>query len=249
MKRLIKRYLFVASLAFTLLSCVTKEDKVREYVEQDVVSEAEEYLIYQAIVNYVQNEALEVFTERITYYANNPYYDYSYFERDLGGPFMALASASGGIKELFDERWNKFCELYTELASSNFDYVEYEMYEEDTTFKFKNLPKENCPYSLENIADVYFKPNHLKFTEITPELYKTIFHSMLCLGAATYKYDVVDDIRVRELEKNLWSVDLVYHSGYCLNLEIQYCKGCFYKWGYFKGEFHTLTAPWIVDYV
>lgn len=249
MKRLIKYYLFVASLTFTLFSCTTKEDKVREYVEQDVVSEAEEYLIYQAIVNYVQNEALEVFTERITYYANNPYYDYSYFERDLGGPFMALASASGGIKELFDERWNKFCELYTELAFSNFDHVEYEMYEEDTTFKFKNLPKENCPYSLDNIADVYFKPNHLKFTEITPELYKTIFHSMLCLGAATYKYDVVDDIRVRELEKNLWSVDIVYHSGYCLNLKIQYCKGCFYKWGYFKGEFHTLTAPWIVDYV
>lgn len=249
MKRLIKRYLFVASLAFTLLSCVTKEDKVREYVKQDIVSEAEDYLIYQAIVNYVQNEALEVFTDKITYYANNPYYDYSYFERDLGGPFMALASASGGINIMFDERWDEFGKLYSELALSNYDFVEYEMYKEDSTFKFRNLPKENCPYSLESIADVYFKPNHLKFTEITPELYKTIFHSMLCLGAATYKYDVVDDIRVREIEKNLWSVDLVYHSGYCLNLEIQYCKGGFYKWGYFQGEFHTLNAPWIVDYV
>ena len=69
-------------------------------------------------------------------------------------------------------------------------------------------------------------------------LYQKIYRSILCLGAATYKYDVVDEIRIREIEKGLWSVDMVYHSGYCLNIEIGNDK----EYGFYVSQ-----APWLPD--
>lgn len=237
MKRLIKRYLLLASLVFTLFSCTTKEEKVREFVEQNVVSNAEDYMICQAIIKYVQNDALEIITDRFTYYANNPYYDYSYFERDLGGPFMALASSTGGIKKLFDERWYEFMKLYS-MFSYREDIEESLVYMDDGNLELKDLINEYSAYSIEEIAEIYSRPNHLKFTEITPELFETIYRSVLCLGAATYKYDAVDEIRVKEKEKNLWIVDLIYHSGYCMNLEITK-----------EDDFYVLSkVPWILEW-
>lgn len=216
-----------------LFSCTTKEEKVKEYVEQNVVSQAENYLICQAIIKYVESDAHKVFTNRINYYAENPYYDFTYYEKELSRLYIGFASASCAIMKLFDERWNEIGNLYVML--SNEGNIEYQMHQIDSTLTFQDLIKETSLYSTEEIADIYFKPDHLKFTEITPELYRSIYRSMLCLGAKAYKYDIVDDIRIKEKEENKWTVDLVYHSGYCMPLEIGYDK----ENGFFVSE-----APW-----
>jgi hypothetical protein len=231
-----KRSIFLLSTFLILFSCTSKEEKVKNYVEHNVVHQAEDYLICQAIMNYMETDAKEVFTNKINYYVNNPYYDFSYIEKDLGGPLLTLASASGGIKDMFDERWNKISNLY--LMLSHEGNVEYQMHQIDSTLKFRDLLKETSSYTIDEIADIYFKPNHLKFTEITPELYRSIYRSMLCLGAKTYKYDVVDDIRIKKKEEDRWTVDLVYHSGDCMPLEIGYDK----ENGFFVSE-----APWIPE--
>ncbi|MBR4367725.1 MAG: hypothetical protein IKP52_00280 [Prevotella sp.] len=214
----------------------TKEEKVKEYVEQNVVSQAENYLICQAIIKYVESDVQKVFTNRINYYAENPYYDFTYYEKELSRLYIGFASASGAIKKLFDERWNEIGNLYVML--SNEGNIEYQMHQIDSTLTFQDLIKETSLYSTEEIADIYFKPDHLKFTEITPELYRSIYRSMLCLGAKAYKYDIVDDIRIKEKEENKWTVDLVYHSGYCMPLEIGYDK----ENGFFVSE-----APWLPE--
>ena len=237
MKRLfVKRYLLVTSLVIALFSCTTKEEKIKEFVEQNVVSEAEEYLICQSIINYVQNDAVKVFTDRINYYASNPYYDYSYFEMDMVGPFLSMSSSLGATKKMFDARWDEFNKLYVMFSYDG--NVEYGMHQIDTALHFRDLLKDCSYYSIEEIADFYFKPSHMKFTEITPQLYQKIYRSILCLGAATYKYDIVDEIRVKEIEKGLWSVDMVYHSGYCMNIEVGNNK----EYGYYVSK-----APWLPE--
>ena len=157
-------------------------------------------------------------------------------EKDLGGPFLKLASAHGVIKEKFDKRWQEYCILYNMLSYEG--NVEYQMYQIDSTLSFKDLIKETSSYSIDEIADIYFKPNHLKFVETTPELYRTIYRSILCLGAKTYKYDVVDEIRIKKTEENAWTVDLVYHSGYCMPLGIGYNQ---------KTGFYVSEAPWLPE--
>ena len=233
---IVKRNFLVLSLVVALFSCSTRESKVKEFVEQTVVPQAEDYLICQAIIKYVQTDVNMVFTDNINYYASNPYYDFSYFEKEISSLSIGLASASGAIKDLFDERWNEFNKLYIML--SNEGNVEYGMHQIDGELKFRDLLKETSPYSIEGLADIYFKPDHLKFTEITPELYRSIYRSILCLGAATYKYDVVDEIRVQGKEENLWAIDLVYHSGFCMPLEISYNK----EIGFFVSD-----APWYLE--
>lgn len=191
-----KHSFFLLSFFLIFFSCTSKEEKVKEHVEQNVVSQAEDYLICQAIIKYVESDAHNVFTNRINYYAKNPYYDFSYMEKELGAPLLALASASGEIKKDFDERWKEYCDLYSML--SNEENIEYQMRHIEGRLTFKDLLNDKSIYSIDEIADIYFKPDHLKFTEITPEIYRSIYRSMLCLGAKTYKYDVVDDIRIKE---------------------------------------------------
>lgn len=231
-----KHSFFVLSAFLILFSCTTKEEKVKEYVEQNVVSQAEDYLICEAIIKYVESDAQKAFTDNINYYVNKPYHDFSYVEKELSKPLLAFASAFGGIKKLFEERWEEASELYSML--SNERNIKYQMHQIDSTLTFKDLTKEKSIYSIDDIADIYFKPNHLNFTKITPELYKSIYRSMLCLGAKTYKYDVVDEIRIKEKEENKWAVDLVYHSGYCMPLEIGYSK---------ENEFFVSKAPWLPE--
>ena len=224
---------FLLSALLMFFSCTTKEDKAREFVEKDVVQHAEDYLIRQAIVKYVTEEAIEVFTERYNYYAQHPDYDFSYIEKEMSRLAMAFASAYGGINNIFDERRIEFSKLYSNL--SNHYNIIYGIEEIDSTLTYRDLIKEKSYYSIDEIADIYFKPNHLKFTEITPELYDKIYRCMLCLGAKTYKYDVVDDIRIIEKEYDKWTVDLVYHSGFCMPLEISFDK----EFGFYVSE-----APW-----
>lgn len=231
-----KHCLLLTSLLL-FFSCAPGEDDVRKFVEQDVVCQAEDYLICQAIVNYVKEEANEVFTDKLNYYIKNPYHDYSYAERDMFGPFMRLASAYGVINKTFDERRTEFTRLYTRLSD---EYTIREEIEQiDSTLSLKDLINESSPYSIKEIADIYFMPNRMNFTEITPELYEKIYRSMLCLGAKTYKYDVVDEIRVKKNEDNKdnkWTVDLVYHSGYCMPLEIDIDN---------ENNLFVSKAPWI----
>lgn len=122
-----KRHLFFVATVFSLFSCTTKEEKVREYVEQNVVTQAEEYLICQAIINYAKTDAQIVFTNKINYYANNPYYDYSYSERYIGSQLMTLALETGQVKKKFDERWSELSKLYILIyhmkATSNTNYI------------------------------------------------------------------------------------------------------------------------------
>lgn len=233
---LIKRNMLLLATVLTFFSCVSKEEKVKEYVEQNIVSQVEDYMICQAIMNYAKTEAQDVFISRINYYVNNPYYDYSYIEKDLGEPFMTLASASGSIKQKFDKRWDELSRLYNMLSYEG--NVEYQMYQIDSTLTFRDLLKETEYYSIGDIADIYFKPNHLKFSEITPELHRKIYRSMLVLGAKTYKYDVVDEIRVKKKGENLWTVDLVYHSGDCMAIEVGYNK---------ENGFFVSKAPWLPE--
>ena len=225
-------FLLTALLFF--FSCTTKEDKAREFVEQEVVQQAENYLIRQSILKYVTEEAIEVFKERYNYYAQHPDYDFSYIEKEMSRLAMAFASAYGGINKIFDERREKFTEMYAMLSCE--ENIEYGLHQIDSVLSLRDLTKETSAYTIEDIADIYFKPNHLKFTEITPELYKKIYCSMLCLGARTFKYDVVDDIRIRAKEDNKWNVDLVYHSGYCMPLEITLNK---------ENRFFVSEAPWL----
>lgn len=231
-----KHYFFLLTVFLTFFSCTTKEEKVREFVEKEVVQQAEDYLICQAIVKYVEEEALEVFTNRINYYSNNPDYDFSYIEKEMSRLSMAFASSYGGIKKLFDERWNEFSSLYIMLSGEG--NIEYGLHQIDSELTFRDLIKETTIYRIEEIADIYFKPNHLKFTEITSDRFRDIYRSILCLGARTYEYDIVDDIRVRDKDDNVWAVDLVYHSGYCMALEINYIK---------ENGFYVSQAPWLHD--
>lgn len=232
-------------LAVTLFSCTTKEDEVREYVENEVVAQARDYFICQAILEYAQNDAMEVFTNKINYYASNPYYDYSADFRERNRGFIGIERELGYTKKTFDERWAKLSDLYVFLRYR--DDVEYGMHVIDTALKFKDLPNTTPIYSIEQIADIYFKPNHMEFVEITPELFNGILRSMLSLGAATYKYDVVDEIRVGKAKEELvddltlltWDVDLVYHSGYCLPVKIEYVND-----GQTIGYFVS-SAPWV----
>lgn len=226
--------LFILSTLLILFSCTTKEEKVKDFVEKEVVQQAEDYLICHAILKYVKTNVNEVFTNRINFYAEKPYYDFSYIEKEFYGSFGALVS--GGVKKAFDERWNESIQLYTMLSCEG--NIKYGMHQIDSTLKFRDLIKVTSIYTIDEIADIYFKPNHMKFTDITPELYWEIYRSILCLGAKTYKYDVVDEIRIKEKEENKWVVDLVYHSGYCMPLEIGYDKDN----GFFVSE-----APWLPE--
>lgn len=226
---------FIVLSAFVCFSCTSKEEKVKAFVEKEVVSQAEDYYIQQAIIKFVREDLNNAFEKSINYYVNNPYYDYSYIERDLGGPFMTLASTTGAIKARFDERWNKSQRLLTQLWYEG--NLEMSMRIVDSTLTYKDLLKEPGVLSLEEIANIYFKPDHMKFTEITPRLSKEIYLSIFSLGAANYKYDVVDEIRVREKEKNQWYVDMVYHSGNCVGIEVSRNDSVFY----------VSKAPWISD--
>lgn len=226
--------LFILSTLLILFSCTTKEEKVKDFVEKEVVQQAEDYLICHAILKYVKTNVNEVFTNRINFYAEKPYYDFSYIEKEFYGSFGALVS--GGVKKAFDERWNESIQLYTMLSCE--ENIEYGMHQIDSTLKFRDLIKVTSIYTIDEIADIYFKPNHMKFTDITPELYWEIYRSILCLGAKTYKYDVVDEIRIKEKEENKWVVDLVYHSGYCMPLEIAYSK---------EAGLYVSEAPWLPE--
>jgi len=226
--------LFLLIVLLTFSSCTSKEEKVKEFVENEVVQQAEDYLICQAILKYVKSDVNEVFTNKINFYAGNPYYDFSHLEKEFYGSFGALVSA--GIKKAFEERWDESIQLYTMLSCEG--NIEYEMHQIDSTLKFRDLIKETSVYTIDEIADIYFKPNHLKFTEITPELYRKIYRSMLRLGAKTHNYDVVDEIRIKEKKDKKWAVDLVYHSGYCMPLEISLNK----ENGFFVSE-----APWLPE--
>ena len=231
-----KYWFFLLAALLFFFSCTTKEDKAREFVEQEVVQQAENYLIRQSILKYVAEEAIEVFKERYNYYAQHPDYDFSYIEKEMSRLAMAFASAYGGINKIFDERRIEFSKLYSNL--SNHYNIIYGIEEIDSTLTYRDLIKETSYYSIDEIADIYFKPNHLKFTEITPELFDKIYRCMLCLGAKTYKYDVVDDIRIKEKDDNKWAVDLVYHSGFCMSLEISSDK----EFGFYVSE-----APWLLE--
>lgn len=230
-----KNGLFVLSIVFILFSCTSKEEKLRDYIEKEVVSEAENYQICQAILKFVHEDVSETFTSKINYYVNNPYYDYSYAEKYLGGTFMTMATASGAIKAKFDKRWNMSDRLLTQLWYDG--NIRECMRQLDSNLTFKSLLKEPIALSLDDIADIYFKPEHMKFTEITPLLSQKIRRSILSLGAQTYKYDVVDEIRMIEKDDNLWTVDLVYHSGYCMTLEARYNND--------NGFFFISDAPWL----
>lgn len=233
MKQIMKNSILFLSVFLLLFSCTTQEEKVREYVEKNVVSQAEEYLICQAIINYMDSAAKKDFMNKFKYYANNIDYDYSYLQRNILRPYLELASTFGGTNKILEKRLGEFGYLYTML--SNEENIRYQMHQIDSTLTFKDLTTEKSIYSIDDVADIYFKPHHLKYTEITPQLYWNVYRSMLCLGAKTYKYDVVDEIRIKEKDDNKWTVDLVYHSGYCMPLEIGYNKE--------KG-FFVSKAPW-----
>ncbi len=234
MKQIMKNSILFLSVFLLLFSCTTREEKVREYVEQNVVSQAEDYLICQAIIKYMETDAKKVFMNKFKYYANNLDYDFSYFEKGFINPLLTFASTYyGATDKLLEKRWGEFGHLYSML--SNEENIRYQMHQIDSTLTFKDLTTEKSIYSIDDVADIYFKPHHLKYTEITPQLYWNVYRSMLCLGAKTYKYDVVDEIRIKEKDDNKWTVDLVYHSGYCMPLEIGYNKE--------KG-FFVSKAPW-----
>ena len=230
-----KKSIFLLLLASSCFSCTSKGEKVKAFVEKEVVSQVEDYYIQQAIIKFVREDLYNAFEKTINYYASNPYYDYSYMERDLGSPFMSLASISGATKASFDKRWNMAQMLLEQLwYAGNLDM---RMRIVDSTLTYKDMLKEPGVLSLEEIANIFFKPDHMKFTEITPRLAKEIFLSILTLGAANYKYDVVDEIRVREKEKSLWSVDMVYHSGNCMAIEVSRNDN----------DFYVSKAPWLSD--
>lgn len=234
----LKRILSIIFLSLLLFSCTTKEEKVRQFVENQVVTEAQDHLIRQAILNYAKNDALDVFVNRIKYYSSNPYHDYSTPDKEINRPFWEMEEMLyGKTKKEFEKRWGKLSDLYTWLTYET--DIEFGLSQLDTTLRISNFLHETPTYTIEEIADIYFKPNHMKFTEITPDLYNSIYRSMLCLGASTYNYDVVDEIRVKPVNVNeelYWNVDLVYHSGYCMPLSINYNKE--------KGFFVT-AAPWL----
>jgi len=231
MKHNMKNSILFLSVFMLLFSCTTQEEKVREYVEQNVLPQAEEYLICQAIIKYMKTDAENVFTDKFTYYAKNPNYDLSPIEEGIATAFNSIYDF---INENIEKRRNAYSELYTML--SNEDNIKYQMHQIDSTLTFKKITMETSIYSIDDIADIYFKPHHLKYTEITPQLYRNIYRSMLCLGAKTYKYDVVDEIRIKEKKENVWTVDLVYHSGYCMPLKIGYNK---------ETGFYVSEAPWL----
>ena len=54
-----KHIFFLFSALLILFSCTSKEEKVKEYVDQNVVSQAEDYMICQAIMKYVETDAQE----------------------------------------------------------------------------------------------------------------------------------------------------------------------------------------------
>ena len=130
--------LFLLIVLLTFSSCTSKEEKVKEFVENEVVQQAEDYLICQAILKYVKSDVNEVFTNKINFYAGNPYYDFSHLEKEFYGSFGALVSA--GIKKAFEERWDESIQLYTMLSCEG--NIEYEMHQIDSTLKFRDLIKE-----------------------------------------------------------------------------------------------------------
>ena len=89
------RIILVIFVSFLAASCTTQEDRLREYVEQNVVGRAEDYLISQAIAEYIKGEANNTITERANYWYNNFTHDWSWVERDLYGDFVGLARYSG----------------------------------------------------------------------------------------------------------------------------------------------------------
>lgn len=235
---------FILMLVVTLLavSCTTQEDRLREFVEQDVVGRAEDCRISQAIAEYIKGEANNTITERANYWYNNFTHDWSWVERDLYGDFVGLARYSGSLKEMFEKRMNMWAGAYSYLT--NIDdamriYGELKGINEPSgTYTLRTLVnKHYIPYTCEYIGDLFFKPERNNFHKITESEKYSIYGSLIGLGIETYHHDVVDDIRIKKTSENLWNIDLVYHSGECLNFNVIYKEG----------RFMTKDTPWWSD--
>ena len=225
------RIILMIVVSFLAASCTTQEDRLRDFVEQDVIGKAEDHLICQAIVNYVKGNANEAITERANYWYNNFDHDWSWFERETAGSFLGLAKYSGSLKKDFDERFGLWATVYNYLINiEEAYYIDYKIrgLDFDTSFSFRTLlTNHDTPYSIEKIGDLFFMPTKYSFHKITIDEEWLIYKSLIGLGVENYQHDVVDDIRIKKEEENYWSVDLVYHSGKCINFTIVYHNGRF----------------------
>ncbi len=236
------RIILILVISFLVASCTTQEDRLREFVEQDVVGRAEDYLISQAIAEYIKGEANNTIIERANYWYNNFTHDWSWVERDLYGDFVGLAKYSGSLKKKFDERmcmWSGAYNYLTHLDEAMRIHGELKGVNEPSgTYTLRTLVnKHYISYTCEYIGDLFFKPERNNFHEISESEKYLIYGSLIGLGIETYHHDVVDDIRIRKTSENLWNIDLVYHSGDCLNFSVIYKEG----------RFMTMDTPWWSD--
>lgn len=236
------RIILMFAVTFLAVSCTTQEDRLREFVEQDVVGRAEDYLISQAIAEYIKGEANNTITERANYWYNNFTHDWSWVERDLYGDFVGLARYSGSLKKKFDERmwmWSGAYYYLTNLDDAlRIDGKLKGINEPAGTYTLRMLVnKHYISYTCEYIGDLFFKPERNNFHEISESEKYLIYGSLIGLGIETYHHDVVDDIRIKKTSENLWNIDLVYHTGECLNFNVIYKEG----------RFMTKDTPWWSD--
>lgn len=226
-------------------SCTSKETRLREFVEKDVVGKAEDYFIMNSIVDYVNGEANKTIMDRANMWYQNFNHDYSFVDQNIWGDLYTFSMATGYVKEKFDQRtimWRNVVDQITHMKHS-FPEVwfqgKFEGIPGDTNvYCFRQLKTHHyIPYSIEQIADLYYMPTKHKFHTITEEEYANICISLVGLGVEKYQYDVVDDIRTRKTNDTLWDVNLVYHSGKCINFKVIYQDN----------RFKTMETPWFSD--
>ncbi|MBR4300837.1 MAG: hypothetical protein IKT84_02840 [Bacteroidales bacterium] len=212
------------SIMMLLASCTSKEDKLRDYVNNILIERVEDYLISETVINYIQENALQAGLDKANYYYDHFDHDWSYSERLWSSSFIHFSKATGELKEIFDNRVSSYYDLIYSMSHAGGIYSRVRAIM-DSTFRFTSLLKRPLYlYSLDEITDIYFRPNHTKFID-TKDYYDEFFWSLVCLGGECYEHDVVDDIRIRnigknELGNNQWNVDLVYHSRKCIQLTI-----------------------------
>ncbi len=220
----IKIMTFCLAIMLLLVSCTSKEDKLRDYVNNILIERVEDYLISETVIKYVHEDAIQAGVDKANYYYNHFDHDWSSSERFWASDFIGMSQATGHLKKMFEERLSSY---YAMIATMNQAWIIYGSVRgiKDSTFRFTSLLRRPSHlYSLDEITDIYFRPNHAEFLDIRG-YYDEIFWSLVCLGGECYEHDVVDDIRIQEKGKNewgnnQWKVDLVYHSGKCIQLTV-----------------------------
>ena len=121
-----------------LVSCTSKEDKLRDYVNNQLIERVEDYLISETVIKYIQEDALQAGVDKANYYYNHFDHDWSSSERFWASDFIGMSQATGHLKKMFEDRLSSY---YAMISTMNQAWLIYGGVRgiKDSTFRFTSL--------------------------------------------------------------------------------------------------------------